>query len=79
MSVLDIVSFAAALGAIGWFVWMVLSSRRDDPRHAEDEARDFFDAHGHWPDEDPAAARERAARGASAERAARALGRRPRG
>ena len=76
MSVLDIVSLAAAFAGVGWFVWMVLSSRRDDPRHAEDEARDFFDDHGHWPDEDPAVARARAARGAAAERAARAQGRR---
>jgi hypothetical protein len=78
MSVLDAVSLLAAFGALAWFVWMVVSSRRDEPRHAEDEARDFFDAHGHWPDEDPATAQARLRRGEAAERAARALGRRRR-
>jgi hypothetical protein len=29
--------------------------RRDTTRELEDEARAFFDLHGHWPDEDPGA------------------------
>jgi hypothetical protein len=31
----------------------------DRERDAEQEARDFFDEHGYWPDESPSAARGR--------------------
>jgi hypothetical protein len=30
----------------------MLTGRHD--REREEEAREFFDRHGHWPDEDPA-------------------------
>lgn len=71
MSILDWVSIAAAFGVTGWFMWIVLSEKRDDPRHEEDDARTFFDEHGHWPDEDPRRAEALAARGAESERIAR--------
>ena len=71
MSVLDILSLAAAFGVTAWFVRLVLSGDRDAPQYAEDAARAFFDEHGHWPDESPADAASRARRGADAERAAR--------
>jgi hypothetical protein len=31
----------------------------DKERDTEQDARDFFDEHGHWPDEPPSAARRR--------------------
>jgi len=31
----------------------------DRERDTEQQARDFFDEHGHWPDEPPSAARRR--------------------
>ena len=56
----DIAAVLAAFAAIGWFVKVMLTG--DDERHEEEAARAFFDEHGHWPDEDPAAATEPAAR-----------------
>jgi len=32
-----------------WLLWTVV--RPDHQRAEEDAARDFFDRHGHWPDE----------------------------
>ncbi len=49
-----------ALGVCG-IVWVM---RGIDPRRGEDEARAFFDAYGHWPDqtrEDADAGRRRLA------------------
>lgn len=48
---------AAIIGA-GLSVWLLNWLYRfgvagDDERHAEDEARAFFDKFGHWPDEKP--------------------------
>jgi hypothetical protein len=34
-----------------------LSMTGDTWRDRENEARDFFDEHGHWPDEDPSRSR----------------------
>jgi hypothetical protein len=78
VSVPDAISLVAAFAVTAWFVKTVLGRDRDEPRHAEDDARTFFDEHGHWPDEDPAEAAARAERGAAAERLARASGRRRR-
>jgi len=44
--------------ASGLSVWMLnwfylVSVRGERDRDVEDEARDFFDEHGHWPDEEP--------------------------
>jgi hypothetical protein len=72
MNVVDILSIAAAFVVTGWFVKTVLARNRDAERFAEDDARDFFDEHGHWPDETPAQAAARAAQAAASERVARA-------
>ena len=71
MSVVDVVSLAAAAVVTVWFFWYVMRRNREQDRWIEDENREFFDAHGHWPDETPeeVAARER--RAAEAERLAR--------
>lgn len=42
----------------GLSVWLLnllyrVGVKGDDDRSAEDEARAFFDRHGHWPDEEP--------------------------
>jgi hypothetical protein len=73
MSLLDILSIAAAFAVIVWFFRILLAKDRDKERYEEDDARTFFDEHGHWPDEDPAEAAARARRGDEAERQARAL------
>lgn len=78
MSIADWLSIAAAFAVTGWFIRIVLSEKRDNPRYAEDDARTFFDEHGHWPDEDPSVAAARAARGAESERIAREARRRER-
>ena len=76
MRAVDILGFAATFAVTLWFVKLVFGRRRDEPRFAEDDAREFLDEHGHWPDETPeeAAARRQAAD--AAERAARAYPRR---
>lgn len=76
MRALDWISIVAAFAVTGGFVKVVLSRRRDEPRYAEDDARAFFDEHGHWPDETPADAAARRERGDAAERAARDAARR---
>lgn len=47
----------ALIGA-GLSVWLLnwlhrLGVAGEDERASEDEAREFFSRHGHWPDEDP--------------------------
>src|SRR4051794_13465961 len=46
-------------------------AKGDDERKQEEQARDFFGEHGHWPDEEPAARRPAPSAG---ERSGRALG-----
>jgi hypothetical protein len=72
MSVVDWLSVAAAFAVIGWFMRTVMRKDRDAERFAEDDARTFFDEHGHWPDETPDEAAARARHAAEAERRARA-------
>jgi hypothetical protein len=44
--------FILAIGIVGfYFIYRVL--RSFDPRGSEDEARAFYDEHGHWPDQTP--------------------------
>ena len=44
-----------AIGIVGfYFIFRVL--RTFDPRGAEDDARAYYDEHGHWPDQTPAEA-----------------------
>ena len=56
MSVIDWITVGLALATIPAFVLFIRTGH--DERHEEDEARAFFDAHGHWPDEPPEAAHE---------------------
>jgi hypothetical protein len=51
MSVLDVLSLVAAAAVLLWFMWYVMRRNREEDRWIEDENREFFDAHGHWPDE----------------------------
>ena len=72
MNAVDIISIAASFVVVGWFIKTVLAKDRDQERFVEDDARDFFDEHGHWPDETPDDARRRAEQAAFNERLARA-------
>ena len=72
MSIPDVLALVASFGVTAWFIKLVVSKSRDDEQHAEDSAREFFDEHGHWPDETAADAAARAEAGAAAERQARA-------
>lgn len=71
MTIIDIVSILASFAVIGWFITIMLDRDRDAERFEEDDARTFFDEHGHWPDETPADAEARARRAAANERLAR--------
>lgn len=43
--------FICVAGVVG-LIWILYVMRNGDKdRHAEDDARTFFDEHGHWPDE----------------------------
>ena len=72
MTVIDIISIIASFAVIIWFARILLDRDRDAERFEEDDARTFFDEHGHWPDETPADAEARARRAAANERLARA-------
>lgn len=72
MNVVDILAIAASFIVTGWFVKTVLDKNRDAERYEEDDARTFFDKHGHWPDETSAEADARRRRAAESERVARA-------
>jgi hypothetical protein len=49
MEIWTYISFALAVGT-GVFVLYFLV-KKDDDREKEEAAREYFDAHGHWPDE----------------------------
>jgi hypothetical protein len=56
----DISEAGAMVVGAGLSVWLLNVLYRvgvtgDRERATEDEARDFFDRHGHWPDEPPPA------------------------
>jgi hypothetical protein len=56
--VVEIVNYAAAAAGVAALLYLVWVARRPDADRAEeDDARAFFDVHGHWPDEPPEAAR----------------------
>jgi hypothetical protein len=49
-----VISVAALIVTIAGVIWLVWVAAHGDPeRQAESDAREFFSAHGHWPDEDP--------------------------
>ena len=56
------VTAAIGLGSIAAFCWW--AGRPNRMRNGEDDARAFFDEHGHWPDEDPSMADVHAGRAA---------------
>jgi hypothetical protein len=50
----DIINIAfVILGFVALLGLIVVVARPDRQRHGEDQARAFFDEHGHWPDEAP--------------------------
>jgi hypothetical protein len=53
----DVVGFANIVAAIGGFIaiggLVYIAARPDRDREAEDAARDHYDLHGHWPDDEP--------------------------
>ena len=51
--------FSAATAVLLLNVLYRIGVEGDRERDAEQEARDFFDEHGYWPDESPSAARGR--------------------
>ena len=55
--IFDILSAVAAFAAIAWLIKTIFTG--NDERHEEEAARQFFDEHGHWPDEDPSQANRR--------------------
>ncbi len=48
-----LVAAGLSVWLLNWFYLVSVRGERD--RDVEDAARDFFDAHGHWPDEEPPA------------------------
>lgn len=48
----SIIALVASVGLIVVVWYFILTGRHD--RDRDEEARDYFTAHGHWPDEDPA-------------------------
>ena len=46
-----LVIVAIIVWMVNWMFRMSIQSSRD--REIEEEAREYFDRHGHWPDEDP--------------------------
>ena len=49
----SIIAVAGALLVIGVVGYFIATGRHD--RERDEEVRRFFDEHGHWPDEPPAA------------------------
>jgi hypothetical protein len=47
-SITAVVASIVVIGGVGYFM---LTGRHD--RDREEEAREFFDRHGYWPDEGP--------------------------
>jgi len=43
------IAVISGLGMCGVVVYFLITGRND--RQREEEAREYFDAHGHWPDE----------------------------
>ncbi len=46
-----IIALVSSVGSILLLIYLQARGRGD--REQEDAARDFFDRHGHWPDEEP--------------------------
>jgi len=46
-----VIALVASVGSIALLIYLQARGRTD--REEEDAARDFFDRHGRWPDEQP--------------------------
>ncbi len=51
LDLFSVAVIAVSVLAVLSLFWVMASGQGE--REAEDDARDFFDRHGHWPDEDP--------------------------
>ena len=52
----DIATIIATIGGIGLIIGLVYAAMvGNGDREAEEAARDYYSAHGHWPDEAPEA------------------------
>jgi hypothetical protein len=47
----SVFAVVASFAMCALVVYFLITGRND--RDREEEAREFFDAHGHWPDEEP--------------------------
>jgi hypothetical protein len=47
----SIIAIVGGLGMVGGVLYFMLTERGD--REREEQARVYFDEHGHWPDEAP--------------------------
>jgi len=45
------IAIVGGFGMCGLVVYFLITGRHD--RDIEEQAREYFDAHGHWPDEEP--------------------------
>jgi hypothetical protein len=45
------IAVVGGLGMCGVILYFLLTGKND--RYVEEEAREFYDEHGHWPDESP--------------------------
>ena len=45
------IAIVSGFGMCAVVVYFLIEGRND--RQREEEAREYFDAHGHWPDEEP--------------------------
>jgi hypothetical protein len=53
VSASDVYSIAVLIVGVVGVVLILRKLRGFDPRGREDEAREFYDEHGHWPDQTP--------------------------
>lgn len=49
----SVIAILGALFVVALVLWGLISGRYD--RDKEEAAREYFDEHGHWPDEAPSA------------------------
>ena len=47
----SVIAVVASFAICGVVVYFLFAGRYD--RDRDEEAREYFDAHGHWPDEEP--------------------------
>ena len=47
----SIIALVGGLGVVAMIAYFIVTGRKD--REIDEEARRYFDEHGHWPDEAP--------------------------